>query len=508
MSSPIGGANAKSRVLNVVAKNADAFDAKPDLDREEGTQFGWGDRLFYGWQDGMVFDYGDWEARDLQEMMRRDYKARQIDNVLSLPIISATHTIDGIKGDTGESDWLNAYWSDDDMLSQGCETPLSQIIGLCTSAFVYKRAYFEKVWTVSPEGKQVYKRLSWRPQTTCQLARDPQDGSFQGFRQQAYFTAPGIVNTSKSWPIYVKPQNSFVHIHGAKRDPLQGLSDLEIPYWAWKTKQKILFLWFQFLEGVSLPRTAVYATEQEDANRIAAQVAKAKSSAVIPIYTPAGPGSAKVESLDVSGKGADQFKQAIDWLDQCATNAVLAGFLDLTGQAANGRGSYALSNDASDFFLQSLEAKTTELASSLRRNLMAPLIRWNFGPKAKVPSFTFEPLSAEDKTQQITMLTDLMRSRDPALVPDEFIGQLATNVADALGMDGEKIRTAFDKASAEAKAKAAAMSAAGASLPGQQVAGAAGAVNAAGALMARKPPSGPKPPSVAGINTPPLPSTY
>jgi hypothetical protein len=85
-----------------------------------------------------------------------------------------------------------------------------------------------------------------------------------------------------------------------------------------------------------------------------------KASGVLPVGVGGGPDSVSIDMLDTSGKGADQFLEAIRWLDQAATQSVLAGFLDLTASAANGTGSYALSNDASSFYLQMLESKARE----------------------------------------------------------------------------------------------------------------------------------------------------
>src|SRR6266496_326051 len=143
----------------------------PPMGKEEGSSFGWYDRLFWGFKDGKVFDYGDWEARDLAAMlMGPDYKATQIEKVLALPIISATRDFRPAKGDTGELEWLTQFW-ETDPLDGGCKTPLDDIEAQCTSAFSYKRAYFELVFKVDDEsGKVVYDKVAFRPQTTCRLA--------------------------------------------------------------------------------------------------------------------------------------------------------------------------------------------------------------------------------------------------------------------------------------------------------------------------------------------------
>lgn len=425
----------------------------PQLDVESGSSFGYFDRMFTAFEDGKVFDYSDWKARDMHEMLRADYKSRQLESALSLPFIAAERSIAPVKGDKGEAEWLQAFW-DADPISGGCKTTLDEIVDLMTSAISYSKAFFEKVWTAGTgdfAGKVVYKDVAWRPQTTCQLARSADNGDFAGFRQEPYYIGTSI--TKGVFPIDIPAKRSFVYIHNKRRDPLNGSSDMEVAYWCWQTKQKILFLWFQFLENVSLPRQVVMANDIGTAREMAQELAKLKSSGVIPVAAPQGPSSVSVTSLDVSGKGAEQFQAAATWLDQAAVNAVLAGFLNLTNAEKNG-GSYALSRDSSDFFLQMEEAKGREMEAAVRKYLFAPLVRYNFGPKAAVPTFKFEPLNDIDKQTGVTLLQAMLTAKGPDFVPDEFVAELIDQVADYIGLDGKKVRAAFKKTAREAQKKA------------------------------------------------------
>lgn len=477
---------------SVVAIRADDGFDLPRLGVEDGTSYGWFDRWHVGMTpDGKYLtDYSDWEARDMHEMLKKDYKAKQIENVLTLPITSAEHSIEASQGDKGEAEWLKKFW-EADSLSGGCRTSLDQILGLMTSAFYYRRAYFEKVFAKGRgqfEGKYIYEDVCWRPQTTCRLMRDPKNGRFMGFEQEPYFIGSGIVNSGK-WPIQIKPNRAFVYTHGTRRDPVNGTSDMEVAFWAWKTKQKVLLLWFQFLQSVALPRVVVKSGDLETSKGVAREIARLKNSGVLPVSAPGGPDSVAIDPMDMSGKGSEQFQAVISWLDQCATNSVLAGFLDLTnrGMPQDGAGSYALSKDASDFFLQSLEAKTKEIADQIRRQLFAPLIYANFGKDAAVPYLHFEPLNDIDKATAIELLKSAMAAPPGGPVPTSFVAELAGQVAKYLGMDSEETRDAFkksfDAAAAQAQAKALAESPGGGSPIGQAVAGISGAVSAAKAAV-------------------------
>lgn len=474
-----------------VVRSDDGFDL-PRLGVEDGTTFGYFDRWNLGTTpDGKyVVDLSDWEARDMHEMLQKDYKAQQIEKVLSLPHTSATWTIQAVQGDKGEAEWLKSYWEADAFMG-GCRTSLDQIIGLMTSAFYYRRAFFEKVFvngTGQFEGKIVYDDVAWRPQDTCRLMRDPRSGRYKGFEQEAFYLGPAITNMNK-WPIQIPAPRAFVYTHGTRRDPLNGTSDMEVAYWAWKTKQKVLMLWFQFLQSVSLPRITVKASDTTTATAVAQEIARMKSSGVLPLGVPGGPDSVAIDTLDVSGKGSEQFQAAINWLDMAATDSVLAGFLNLTGAAnmTHFGGSYALSKDASDFFLQSLEAKAREMEVQIREQLFAPLIFHNFGRDAAVPRLKFEPLNDIDKEAAIGLLKQAIAAPPGGPVPTSFIAELAGQVGTYLGLDGnvarEDFKKSFDAAAAQAQAQALAKEGAAGSPVGQAVAGMAGAVNAAQAAV-------------------------
>ena len=485
-------------MAKVKAPGNDPALVQPTLGVEDGTSWGWFDRWNLGTTpDGKyVVDLSDWAARDMEEMLRLDYKSVQIENVLALPILSATWHIEPAKGDTGEAAWTQNYW-DTDRLSGGCKTPLEQIIGLMTSAFYYRRAYFEKVFrkgTGPFTGKIVYDDVAWRPQTTCRLMREPENGNYVGFEQEAYYLGPKLKDPVK-WPIQIPSNRAFVYTHGTWNDPLNGKSDLEVGFWAWKTKQKLLMLWMQFLQGVALPRTVVKAVDTSTAQQIALQMARLKSSGVMPIAAPNGLASVEISTLDVSGKGSEQFQQAISWLDSATVESVLAGFLNLTGNInmSHFGGSYSMSKDASDFFLQALEAKVHEMEVQIREQLFAPLIFFNFGANAAIPHLKFEPLNDIDKQNSIDLLKAAIAAPPGGPIPTSFISGLANQVATYLGLDGDAIaadfKASFDAAAAQAQAGKLADN------------GAVGPNPPAGAGAPSTPPGPPGPPGKPGIPT-------
>lgn len=460
--------------LQVVSAVDGLADGVPPLDLEQGSSFGWNERMFMSFNNGKVFDYGDWAARELEEALRQDYKMRQLDRVLTGPLEAVNGDWTAGKGDTGECEFIQAFFNADEF-SGGMSTPLDLVLSQMTSAIGYKKAFFEKVFTAGTgdfEGKIVYSKVAYRPATTCRALRDPKTGALDGFEQEPFYLGLGV--TDGMYPIQIPLARSFVYVHGQRRDPINGVSDLEVPMWCFKTKQKILFLWLQFAERAALPKVVVTAQDEGTAREVATQIARTANSGVTPVTAPAGPSTISIQPLDISGKGGESFQQILTYLDQAAANSALAGFTNLTDVGKTG-GGWALSSDASDFFLQTRQAAVQERDREIRR-LAAPLVRFNYGPQGKVPAYQSAPLSTEDKAPQIALLQALLTGPAAAQLPDQFVEDLAAMVGGAWGLDTDKLRTAFQTAAADAKKQAALM---GAGMAGQQVAGVAGAVGAA-----------------------------
>jgi hypothetical protein len=436
------------------------------LDKEEGSSFDQESRLFSTFDGGNVFDYSVGYAfvREMKDMLEVDAKAQTLESVLSLPIRSAPFSIQ-----RGRSE-ANVYERIHEILtappeSGGMSTPLNLIIAQMCNAFVYKKAFFEKVWTRREGGGVRYDKVAWRPPSTCTIQRDPKNASFQGFRQMP-------IRLEDTEEREFSPLRSFVYIHGSHRDPLEGVSDLTITQWCYKTKQKIRFLWYQFLEGQSLPKTVVKAPDETVATEAAKKIIGLRSGGVVGVSD-----QITTDVLESSGRGAAEFKAAMQWLDAEASSSVLAGFTDLGAAATSGIGSFALSKDQTDFFLMSRQAVAKEMQDYLNQYLVADLVRWNFGPQAIGPKFEFGPISQDDAQAAISLLQATAQTPlNQSYLPPEFFNELALRVAGFLELDVVTVREGLERARKEAEKAA---ETAGVTPEGQKVAGVAGAVDKA-----------------------------
>lgn len=438
------------------------------LGEEQGSAFDQESRLFTDFGNGNVFDYNlaYAETREMKGMLEVDAKAQTLEQVLSLPIRQAPSTLQ--KGRSRQE----VYERIERILyapanAGGMSTPMNLVIAQMCNAFVYRKSFFEKVWVEDiVDGKNVgvkYDKVAWRPPSTCAIERDPKTAAFKGFRQMPI----RLEDTDEK---QFDPMRAFVYIHGSHRDPLEGVSDLTITHWCYKTKQKIRFLWYQFLEGQSLPKTVVKADDPTSAENAAKKIIGLRQGGVVGVTK-----DIETEVLESSGRGAAEFKAAMQWLDAEASSSCLAGFTDLGAAATSGIGSFALSKDQTDFFLMSRQATSKEMADFINNYLVADLVRWNFGPNEIPPYFEFGPISQDDMASAVSLLQATAQTPiNQSVLPQEFFDELILRVANFLELDVHTVEAGLTRARKEAKDKAAQM---GADQQGQNVAEVKGAVD-------------------------------
>ena len=400
--------------------------SQPRLDSEVGTAYELsdGNRMF--WDSGAYeeqIESSDWSVEEMQEMLRIDGKSASIEGVLTLPIRAAAAKWGILPGRGNEDhDDITEQMADD--LAR-METPMEEIVGQMTNAFIYRRTTMEKVYTILDDDRFGYKGIYYRPPSTTSLLKDKK-GKVVGFKQ---------ITTDKPEGIKILKPYALTYVHGRHKSPAAGVSDMEVAWQCYNLKQKIKFLWYSFLEGQALPRTVIISSDIEAAKSAVKAVAQLKSAGVAGVPQQ---WINSIETIDSGGRGAGEFKEALRWLDAEAAGSVLAGFTDLPSRAAEGVGSFALSKDSTDFFLQMQQGNARELCQTVRTDVLADLTHWNYGQDVMVPRFVIGSLDREDATASVTLLQTLATAPD-LKVPLEFIEMLTVHIAELLGLDLDKL---------------------------------------------------------------------
>ena len=255
------------------------------------------DRLYRDYQDfSAVYEWPDIDLRAMREMLSKDGNPRKLEQVLTLPIRGADWEIRG----TGP---------EADLARSNLGPLISRLIDQATSAVAYRKAFFEITWKLDA-GLLVYDRIDPRPAVSCEAAFDQNTGDPIGFRQQL---APITQISNRSlasmgWARIVGSR-AFIYTYGAHREPMRGVSDLDVSLWCWENIRKLQFLWFQYLEGQSLPRVFVYGDDDEEADRNATNVEDSKASSIIPVVRRSDPAQKIFEVLESSGQGHAGFEE-------------------------------------------------------------------------------------------------------------------------------------------------------------------------------------------------------
>jgi hypothetical protein len=399
------------------------------------------EQLFSGYDNGLVFVYDQPNVTAFKDMLSSDGTSSSIEKLLTFPILACPWEISPSKGDKGEAEFVSEMFAATEF-NEGMKTPMETVIAQLTWAMTVRRVYFEKVFKIrESDNKVVYDKLAWCPPETCELALDPKTGEHKGFRQQpVYFGPPASrrLPGKEGW-IYVKPERAFVYVHGMWRDPIDGFSSMQVPYWVWQTKRKIRYLWYQFLETTSLPKTLVRNNDEARARDDARKVATLRSRDVLGLST-----DTEVEAFESSGRGAAQFIEALRWLDGEAMKSILAGFMELSSSAAAGKGSYALSHDLSSLFLRTRRVVARDMARQITTQVIGDIVRYNFGPKASCPTFTFGPISEANEETVVELFSNITQVSQAQQLPKEFLDQLTVRVANLLELDNNKVQESIN----------------------------------------------------------------
>lgn len=445
-----------------------ATEEKPPLGREKGTP--WGEDIAYGGLEyGRAWEFPRLDIAAIDKMLRRDGKAKALEDVLTLPLRSANWEITPAEGDSGQAEQIRAMLTRP-AAAGGMSTPIGQVIAQATSAITYSKAFFEKVFKIHG-GQVVYDKIASRPVSTCELGRDPRHGTLAGFRQHPWTPDGTLQPDENSSYLHIPPKRSWVYVHGAHRDPLHGVSDMLVPLWCHETKIKVLWLWFLFAENTALPRAVVTGRESSQAKKTAKNFAQMKGGAAIAVDK-----DTNIDPYESNSQGHQQYRALMEWLDDQMTGSVLASFMNLP---AKDSGSWALSKDQSDLFVKARMGVARELAESVTNNVVADLAAYNWGADAPRPRFEFTSLLDVDVDQALSLLSTLGAAQSSPL-PDDFVYELATKVASYLDLDVEKLRKAM-AAEGEKRRKQAELQAKSQeqALKAGQVAAVSGAVNQA-----------------------------
>lgn len=242
----------------------------------------------------------------------------------------------------------------------------------------------EIVWQMSPRDSRV------RP---ARLKRHPQGAFTFQTMQGAASDEPRLITDDE--PVYgveLVPDKFIVHISRPRACSVPRAGVLRPCAWMYLFKNYTMKDWLIFNERFAQPmRLGKYsagATEQ-DRRALHEAVMNMGSDAAAVISE-----STMIELLEAGGRGssAELYESLASYCDRAMSKAVLGQTLT-TEQSG---GAYATARVHQGVRQDILEADSINLARTLTQQLIAPMVRFNFGPEAPAPRMRFMHESGVD----------------------------------------------------------------------------------------------------------------
>jgi len=200
------------------------------------------------------------------------------------------------------------------------------------------------------------------------------------------------------------PRNKFIlHRYKARSGHPSRAGVLRVVAWMYLFKNYDLKDWVSFCEVYGMPlRLGTYDVSASEADKTALM------QALINIGTDAAgmiPNGTQIEFKEASKvSSADIYERLARYCDEQMSKAILGQTLT----SDSGSGSYAQSKTHNEVRHDLTVADCKALAATLRRDLIRPLVLFNFGEDTRIPSIRFDCEESEDLKESAEILATLI----------------------------------------------------------------------------------------------------
>ncbi len=388
---------------------------KPKTDSEIGTS---ATGLAPSFFDGELINLDKITIEDFITMTQKDGTASALYNVLTLPILSTPWEIEP-EDDSPEAKSQADFVKEALSLPPhkgGMTTPFDIVLADMVRAVREGYRAFEKVLTINPAGKIVYRKLASRDNSTVTILEDDR-GGFNGLRQRAFIG-------KKYETVTIPKEYAFVYTFGKEKRWLMGESAFRAAYYHYEKKHRLYYLAHQAVQVGSLPPRVVEGKQGAKQTELDSAV---EAIDKLGVNTTAGlPNGFKLLPYE-AGKGRIDPVPLIDHHNAEMARSILAQFIMLGtgGQATTG--SWALSQDQSDMFVMALRGLMASIEEHITSYLLPDLVDYNFAVP-KYPRFVFSNIT--DATQSLLKEVSLKvldkRFED---IPDDVVKGIVDKLA-------------------------------------------------------------------------------
>lgn len=364
---------------------------------------------------------------DYKLMLDSDGTVQALYNTIVMPLLGSNWTIEADE-DTPRAVEQSA-WVEESLRKPphkgGMSTPFDLVLAQALRAVVEGFAGFEKVYELV-DGKIVYKKIAWRDPTTITMRTDER-GGFNGLQQRAFIGNSYV-------DVTIPLDRCFLYTYGKEFHNLKGRSAFTAAYAAYDKKRRLLYLAEQQAQSDALKLKIVKGAErggQDELDATTAAVDEVGFKATVGL-----PYGYDVDTLN--NTQSMDLLPLIEFQNAEMARSVLAMFILLgTGSKT---GSYSLSQDQSDFFVQALMSIRKSLENHISSYLIPDLYTYNF-ETPEYGTFKFEDIT--DSTIDLLKQTFIKLTEKDRL-PASVVEGVVQKMADKLEIDVDLMQEATD----------------------------------------------------------------
>lgn len=399
---------------------------RKDLESELGTA---------GSTVGYFRDFSDDKPpsiESLERMLNKDGTVRALFQILTLPILANKYRFvpdeeDELKTGKDVSHPQRDLVKNNFELPPhkgGLSIPFGSVIARMLRARVTAFQPFEKVWTKTPEGYVVYRKIAFRPAAGVEISLDD-NGGFAGFKQWVH-------KDGEFKQVTIPTDKAFLFTVNQDVDPVKGESDFRTAYYSFDKKHRLLYLYERQAETAAMPPKVLKPTSENNDTK---EVKEANLKAVEDFglnTTVLLPDGYALDPFDM-GTGRLDPLPGVEFYNGEMSRSVLAQQI-LMGTDGK-TGSYNLAETHSDVLIMSLEATMKNVEQFINYYLIPQLHEYNFD-KPLYCEFKYDDMT--DETRQIVIeVFQKLIDKLPSGIPLEFLQKLTEQMADRLGIDVE-----------------------------------------------------------------------
>lgn len=358
------------------------------------------------------------KVADFKKMLDTDGTVQALYNTIVMPILGSNWTIEPDE-DSPEA-VKQTEWVEDSLRTPphkgGMSTPFDLVLAQALRAVVEGFSGFEKVLDIK-DGRIVYRKIAWRDPTTLIIRTDDR-GGFNGLKQRAFIA-------DKYDEVIIPLERSFLYTYGKEFHNLKGRSAFTAAYSSYDKKRRLYYLAEQQAQSDALKIKVVKGREKANQGELDATVEAVDELGFK--ATVGLPHGYDIDALNQAG-GLDLLP-LIEHHNAEMARSVLAMFILLgTGSKT---GSYSLSQDQSDFFIQALMSVRKSLENHITSYLISDLYAYNY-EKPVYGTFKFDDIT--DSTIELLKQVFIKLTEKDRL-PQEVIDGVVQKVADKLDID-------------------------------------------------------------------------